>query len=141
MGAKRALTWTAVSALAVLLVLPSMAGAVILPDPDPGPTGNSLIYGNFYVYSLQYLDNLYEKQGTPADFYVASSPGQIADDIVIFTGTNGTPEVVNPGAAGQTPQVMDNAFAPDQVGPVGSVYFSYPAGFALLPQSEYAQSN
>lgn len=141
MHTRGALTWIAVGALAIVFVLPSIAGAIILPNPIPTPgAGNCLTYGNFYVYSLQYLDNLYAKQGTPANFYVDSSPGKIADDIVIFTGSNGTPEVENPGAgAGSKPTTMDNAFsAPNKQGNTqGPGFFNMTDAFDPVKPNPY----
>lgn len=102
MGTKRALTWTAVSALAVLLVLPSMAGAVILPEPDYDYTGdgfvNSLLSGNVIVFSMPYLNNLAvgdPKPNSGDPFYVVSTPGQIQDLVVIGTGASGTDVTTN----------------------------------------------
>jgi hypothetical protein len=86
-----------------------------LPNPTTPPSvpgGNALVFGNFYVYSLGFLLN---ETGNQV-FNVQSSPGQIADDVVILTGAGGTPVNTNfPG--------MDNAFSTPS-GSGGSPYFA-----------------
>lgn len=100
------------------LGLPS-ANAAWLPTPNPGADGNSLQYGNFYVYSLAYLSNIaskdpdYKKNSDP--FIVDSSPGRIANDVVVATGVTGNPQ--NQNFSG-----MDDAY-PTPSGVSGAPYF------------------
>lgn len=69
----------------------SSAQALVLPDP----TTNAYQYGDFYSYSLPILAYGYDQQygggvgpGTP--YYIASSPGQIANTIVVATKSKET---------------------------------------------------
>ena len=93
--------------------------AAWLPDPVPGVMGNSLEYGNFYVYSLAYLSNIASKQPgytqNSDPFIVKSTPGAIKDDVVVATGAAGNP--VNTNFSG-----MDNAYSTPS-GASGSPYF------------------
>ena len=75
-----------------------------LPDPESYlDSPNNLVpaalpYGDFYSYSLGILQYYYG-----AEYSVLSGPGQIKNDIVIYTGTSGVP--VNNNFSG-----MDNAY-------------------------------
>jgi len=91
-------------AVVTLYSFSGIAGAYSLPDP----VGNSMLYGDFYSYSLPILaynyDQLYGGGVGPGNpYYIASSPGQIADYIVVATGASGGP--VNTNFAG-----MDDAY-------------------------------
>jgi hypothetical protein len=73
----------------------AFAAIQTLPDPITGPgtpTGNVLVEGNFYSYSLGFLLN---RTGNSA-YNIQSSPGQIADDVVLATGAGGTQVNTNP---------------------------------------------
>ena len=82
------------SALVAALTLNGMtteSSAITLPDPLSGI--NSYQYGDFYSYSLPILAYHYDqmnnfKIGTTNKnpFYIKSSPGQIANTIVVATG-------------------------------------------------------
>lgn len=82
------------SAVVSMTAVSQVQAAITLPAPG---NGLSLQNGDFQVYSLPFLDNLF------GGFSVDSTPGQIKDGIVIFTGANGNPVTTN--FAG-----MDNAF-------------------------------
>ncbi len=91
-------------AAALTMAFTGMASAVALPNP----VGTSFLYGDFYSYSLPILAIEYDianggGTGPGNPYYVASSPGQISDYIVIATGANGNP--VNTNFAG-----MDDAY-------------------------------
>lgn len=87
-----------------LLLMGSTANATSLPTcVEPG---TCLQFGNFNVYSLPFLNFLGKGTVTqnPGDpYYVASAPGQLANDIVYGTGTNN-------GPANNNPAGMDNAY-------------------------------
>lgn len=77
------------------------AKAITLPHPETTINGNpvAIPFGDFYSYSLPLLDHFF---GT-SEFTIPSSPGQIADDIVLATGAAGNPVTTNdPG--------MDDAY-------------------------------
>ncbi|MGE4424675.1 MAG: PEP-CTERM sorting domain-containing protein [Pseudodesulfovibrio sp.] len=71
---------------------PERAEALVLPDLEPSVTsGLARQYGDFYSYSLPIVNyvtsgstDTYLNSGDP--YYVASGPGQLADNIVIMTG-------------------------------------------------------
>lgn len=78
-------------AIAVLLGTPAVSKAVTLP-----PAGSyALTYGDFYSYSLPVLAYFYDRDveslgtGPGNPYYVPSSPGHLADSVVIATGSNG----------------------------------------------------
>lgn len=102
----------AVSCLAILLC-GGRAQAFSLPDPTTVINGVpvTLSYGDFYSYSLPILAYYYG-----SSYVVQSSPGQIADYIVIATGPGGGPATTN--LAG-----MDDAY-PTPSGNNGSPLFS-----------------
>jgi hypothetical protein len=80
-----------VTATAVLMASVGAASAApVFPSPVPGV--NSLLFGDFNVYSLAFLNNL---TGT-TNFNVQSSPGQIQDLIVPLAGSNGA-QILNNG--------------------------------------------
>ena len=102
----------------LLLIIPSLAGAFIsLPttletlnfyiDGDPytpgfqgTPAPNYIVYGDFYSYSLPFLAIDYDMAngggtGPGNPFYVASTPGAIKDDIVLYTGSSGKDVTTN----------------------------------------------
>ena len=62
------------------------AVAAIIDPTDPALAPFQLLYGDFYVVSLQLADTV---TGTN-NYYVPSSPGQIRPDIVVGTGAGGT---------------------------------------------------
>jgi len=66
----------------------SSAQALYLPDP----AANAYQYGDFYSYSLPILAYQYDskKVGPGNPYYIASSPGQIANTIVVATGNKET---------------------------------------------------
>lgn len=102
---KKSLSAVTVSLMAALiLTCAGTASAVTLPNP----VGTSFLYGDFYSYSLPILAIEYDVAngggtGPGNPYYVASSPGQISDYIVIATGAGGNP--VNTNFAG-----MDDAY-------------------------------
>lgn len=59
------------------------------------PTENYVRYGDFWSYSLPILNiiNGYDPKGGP--YTIDSSPGQIKDDVIIYTGAKGTPITTN----------------------------------------------
>ncbi|MEZ7197862.1 PEP-CTERM sorting domain-containing protein [Pseudodesulfovibrio karagichevae] len=75
-----------------LAARPERAEALVLPDLDTSVTsGLARQYGDFYSYSLPIVNyvssgftDTYLNSGDP--YYVASGPGQLADNIVIMTG-------------------------------------------------------
>lgn len=99
-----------------------LAGAVKAEPIYPSPTGlNAGQYGDFYSYSLPILAYSYDLAngggtGPGNPFYISSTPGQIADDIVVATGVSGGPVTTN--IAG-----MDDAYA-TPTGVNGSPLFS-----------------
>ena len=100
----------------VSLIIVGQASAILI---FPDPTLTALQYGDAYSYSLPILNYLATGEVTqnPGDpYYVASSPGQIEDLIVIATGASGSPVNTNfPG--------MNNAY-PTPSGVSGSPIFS-----------------
>lgn len=91
----------------------SMATALDLPPPNSLSTG---IYGDFNVYSLDLLAQC-AAAGDPrclpsGPYPVQSSPGQIADQLVIYTGNNGLSNYDGaPFTAGsQSTTAVDNPF-------------------------------
>ncbi len=106
----RALPICGVAAI-VLLFSSTSPADIIFPSPG-GPTAGpphftSLQFGDFTIYSLNYLDNLTQANPglLPDDRYVKrSAPGQIRDDIVIATGAGG--DFFNNNLTG----VMDNPY-------------------------------
>ena len=100
---------TAVALLGLLAVGQVSADALLPPLPDPQDGINAAQYGDFYSYSLPLLAYRHDLAngggvGPGNPFYIDSSPGQIADYIVVATGSNGGPVTTN--FAG-----MDNAYA------------------------------
>jgi hypothetical protein len=94
----------------------SQTGYAALVLPAPGG-GLSRANGDFEVYSLPFLENLFG-----SGFSVQSSPGQIQDGIVIMTGASGGPVNNNPSG-------MDDAYGTPS-GTSGLPYFrtGVPAG-------------
>ncbi|OIQ50438.1 hypothetical protein BerOc1_02370 [Pseudodesulfovibrio hydrargyri] len=104
---------------------PERAEALILPDLDTAvDTGLARQYGDFYSYSLPILNYVASgftdtvfNSGDP--YYVDSAPGQLADNIVIMTGT--TADAVN--TAG-----FENAYdVPNNFTPYSTVTYADPA--------------
>src|SRR5262245_6106623 len=83
------------SACLVALGVGTASASIVLP---PTNAGLSELNGNFHSYSLGLLAEFFGKS-----FEVQSSPGQIADYIVIMTGASGGPVNDNPSG-------MDDAF-------------------------------
>jgi len=101
--------------LSLVVAAPASASITL---PDPVPPDNSLIYGDFVVYSLGFLNNI--ATGNPRSphgpYYKSSVLGDIADDVIIG--------VSNPqaGPAGNLP-VMDDAYqTPSGAGSGGGEY-------------------
>jgi hypothetical protein len=70
--------------VALTLAAPAaLRASITLPDPDP--PNNSLIYGDFAVYSLGFLNNM--ATGSASDplgpYYKSSTLGHIDDDVII----------------------------------------------------------
>jgi hypothetical protein len=77
----------------LLLALPVAQAATI---DLSNPYNVYQTYGNVNVYSLPYQSLIYETAtGTSNAYYVPSSPGQIKDQVVIYTGADGTPVRTN----------------------------------------------
>jgi len=91
--------------IAILTVgMPGAAKALFLPDP----TTTAYTYGDFYSYSLPVLAYEYDQLhgggvGPGNPYYVPSSPGHLADSIVIATGAG--------GGVVENPDGMDYAYA------------------------------
>lgn len=86
-------------ALAVAALAPAAATAAPIVLPGPSDT-NTVLYGDFYSYSLPILAYQYDKvngggTGPGNPYYVVSTPGQIQDDIVVATGASGSPVNTN----------------------------------------------
>lgn len=87
-----------VSATLLVFLLPAVAQATSITLPNPQTS--AVLYGDFYSYSLPVLAWQNNKMngggagpGTP--YYVDSSPGQIQNDVVVATGSNGQQVTTN----------------------------------------------
>ncbi|MCL2656445.1 MAG: PEP-CTERM sorting domain-containing protein [Betaproteobacteria bacterium] len=106
-------------ALTAALVCSSFASAQPVDLDTPPYSQQYFTYGNANVYSLPILAQWYALQnpgvglqnGNP--YYMPSSPGQIQQDVVIYTGSNGTKVTTNPAG-------FDNAYG----APSGSTPFA-----------------
>ncbi len=71
--------------LAAALCAQTARAEIVLPPPNPGPAGNSLLYGDFFVYSLPFLNNI--ATGNPQDvngpFFKRATAGAIKDDVIM----------------------------------------------------------
>lgn len=96
------------SVLVLSLLCARASASINLPAPGGGL---SIQYGDFDVYSLGFLQNLYGDA-----FKVVSTPGAIDGGVVLMTGASGNP--VNDNFSG-----MDNAY-PTPSGNGGDPFFS-----------------
>jgi hypothetical protein len=105
--------------LATALVCSSFANAQPVDLNSQPYSQQYYTYGNANVYSLPILAQWYALQnpgvgtGPGNPYYLPSSPGQIQDDIVIYTGSNGQKVITNPTG-------FDNAYG----APSGSIPFA-----------------
>lgn len=109
-------------AAGVTCAAPVASAGVVLPSPDC--PSNCLQFGDFSVYSLTLLNMQATGSASnpnPGDpFFVASNPGELTKNYVVFgTGTS------NPGVV-QNPAGMDWAFATPSGSP--NAFFSTGAG-------------
>ncbi|EGB15967.1 protein of unknown function DUF1555 [Pseudodesulfovibrio mercurii] len=98
---------------------PERAEALYLPDLS---TGLARQYGDFYSYSLPILNYVYNSGDTTLNsgdpYYVASGPGQLADDIVIMTGSEGD--------AANTTGFEDAYAVPNNYNPYSTITYADP---------------
>lgn len=102
------ITFVAVFCLFTYSVSDTPAEAISFPDP----TLYAVQYGDAYSYSLPYLGALVDLgvlPYAPGTFDIQSSPGQIKDGIVIYTGSGGVPVNTNfPDMDNAMPAVSGN---------------------------------
>jgi len=121
-------------ALAIALVGSSAAMAAPLDlVTDPVASNFYTTYGNANVYSLPLQAQWYDMQngggtGPGNPFYVPSSPGQIQNEIVIYTGSNGQKVTTNPAG-------FDNAYGAPEGSNQNSVYADTAGNGATPPNA------
>lgn len=108
--------WFGVALGLVLCCLAApIQASITLPDPDP--PNNSLIYGDFAVYSLGFLNNIAtgNERDPKGPYYKSSTLGKIQDDVIIGIDN------VNPQSA-NVPVMNDPYSVPSGAGSGGGAY-------------------
>lgn len=108
-------TASRIAALALFLSSGSAFAVTLPPSSTCQTSGDCLQYGDFTIYSLNFLNYKYKTVGNNTPFGVSASDGQIKDFIIFGTGSNNAAAQLNPVG-------MDNAYNTPEPG--GSSAFS-----------------
>ncbi|HLO64805.1 MAG TPA: PEP-CTERM sorting domain-containing protein [Azonexus sp.] len=108
-------TASRIAALVLCLGSGSAFAVTLPPSSTCQGVGDCLQYGDFTIYSLNFLNYKYGTSGNSTPYGVSASDGQIKDFIIFGTGSNNAAAQLNPVG-------MDNAYNTPEPG--GSSSFS-----------------